>query len=76
MAVATKTKVHSWVKHIVVPVQVVPTFEAGEEGIYAVVDPALMEEAESKAVFGCQVCNALLTFETSSTPCPGKADDE
>lgn len=76
MAVATETKTHQWVKHIVVPVQVVPTFEDGEDGIYAIVDPVLMEVAEDKGVFGCGECGALLTFETSSTDCPGKDPDE
>lgn len=76
MAVASKTKVHNWVKHIVVPVQVVPTFEDGEDGIYAIVDPVALEKAEDEGVHGCQDCGALLTFETSTTDCPGKDTDE
>lgn len=75
MIVANKTKVHHWVKHIVVPVEVVPTFEEGEDGIYAVADPEVQKKAEDEAVFGCQDCNALLTYETSTTDCPGKDED-
>jgi hypothetical protein len=70
--VASKTKVHAWVKHIVVPVQVVPTFEEGEDGIYAVADPEVQKQSEDNAVFGCQDCGALLTYATSTTDCPGK----
>ena len=69
----TKTRTHQWVKHTVTKVHVVPNFE--EEGIVAIADPAQVQEAEDKAVFGCEVCDAILTPETSSTPCPGPADD-
>lgn len=68
----TKVKQHAWVKHIIVPVEIVPSFEEGVEFI-AFADPEVVAQAEDDAVFGCMDCDTPLSFETSQTGCTGNA---
>lgn len=74
MAVAIDTKVHQWVKHIVVPIQVVSD-PFDDEAVVAVNSEAEFEEAVSNAAYGCQKCLALLTVETAATECPGEIEE-
>lgn len=64
------THQHQWVKHIVVPIDVIadPT---SDEGFYAVTDESRQAAAEENAVFGCAACSEPLSNNTVQTSCPG-----
>lgn len=61
---------HQWVKHIVVPVDVVadPT---GDGGFYAFEDPDRLKQADLEAVYGCAACSEPLNGDTVGTTCLG-----
>lgn len=60
---------HQWVKHIVVPVDVVPNFDS--EGFTAIVNPDKLDSAELAAVFGCAACSEPLSMQSVGTSCSG-----
>ena len=68
-----KTGTHAWVKHMVIPVKVIS--DPVDGGIFAIVDPEDETAAEEEAVFGCEVCDTVLSPETSEMPCPGREDN-
>ena len=66
----TAVKQHTWVKHIIVPVQIVPSFEEGVEFV-AWAEPEVVTKAEDAAAYGCMDCDTPLAYETVSTGCSG-----
>ena len=61
---------HQWVKHTVVPVDVVSDPD-NPTGFYAVIDESKLNQAELTAVFGCAACSSPLLTDTVGTPCSG-----
>ena len=63
----TATKEHTWVKHVITPVSVLPGPD-GEPILF--VDPEQQILAEEDAAYGCQVCNEALATDYN-TECKG-----
>lgn len=56
----TSTLSHSWVKHVITPVEVL-TNDVGEPVV--LVDPDQQIVSEDDAAYGCQNCGASLALE-------------
>jgi len=65
----TKTMQHQWVRHIVVPIDVISSPFDGSP--LTLVQQGNLDEAESGGVDGCAICSAPLNTETAARECPG-----
>lgn len=61
---------HQWVKHLVVPVDVISDPE-NPAGFFAVIDETKLDQAELTAAFGCAACSEPLLPETVNSECSG-----
>lgn len=68
----TATKQHTWVKHTITPVSVLPALGAdGPPAIF--VDPDDQVTSEDHAAYGCDACGVAL-FDNLNTECSGETD--